>query len=360
MTAGDHNALTDVPGFRVGHATKIGGGALSGTTVVLVPPCSVCAVDVRGGAPATRDTAALDVRYGVRHPDAIVLSGGSSYGLSAAHGVFAELSRLSTSEPLVPAAALFDLGRGGEFHAHPGAETGVEALLNARSSGHDVEQGNVGAGTGALTAEMKGGLGTASVVLPGGIVVAALVAMNARGAAIDPADGLPYALSYGESSRMRDGEVVDWQEFELSPSNDDELASARQRLDATVRTRASRKPLNTVIGVIATNAVLTHAEAYQLAGAAQDGLGVAIRPSHCLGDGDTIFGVSTGAIPGADAGNVLVSAVGVTARALVHAVLAAESVTTPWGHLASYREIYPGAARFSPSEKPPGEVDGVG
>jgi L-aminopeptidase/D-esterase-like protein len=350
MTAGDHNALTDVPGLRVGNATRIGNGALSGTTVVLVPSGSVCAVDVRGGAPATRDTAALDVRYGVRHPDAIVLSGGSSYGLSAAHGVFAELSRTSTSEPFVPAAALFDLGRGGEFHAHPGVETGVEALANARSSGPRVEQGNVGAGTGAVTAEMKGGLGTASVVLPGGVVVAALVAMNARGAAIDPADGLPYALSHGESSRLRDGDVVDWQEFALTASDADELASARERLDATVRTRPSRKPLNTVIGVIATNAVLTHAQAYQLAGAAQDGLGVAIRPSHCLGDGDTIFGLSTGAVPGAEVTDILAAAVGVTARALVQAVLVAESVTTPWGHIASYREIYPAAAQFSPSE----------
>jgi L-aminopeptidase/D-esterase-like protein len=356
MTAGDRNALTDVPGIRVGNATKIGGGALTGTTVVLMPPGSVCAVDVRGGAPATRDTAALDPRYGVRHPDAIVLSGGSSYGLSAAHGVFDQLARLSTEEPLVPAAALFDLGRGGEFHAHPGAETGVAALLDAQSSGEHaaVEQGNVGAGTGAVTAEMKGGVGTASMMLSGGIVVAALVAMNARGAAINPADGLPYAHAAGVSSRMRGGEVVDWQEFPLNPSDGEELSAARELLAETVRTRPSRKPLNTVIGVIATNAVLTHAQACQLAAAAQDGLAVAIHPSHCLGDGDTIFALATGASKGAGADAVIGTATEVTARALVHAVLAAESVTTPWGHIASYREVYPGAhpnpAGFSPSE----------
>jgi putative pantetheine hydrolase len=352
MTAGDRNALTDVPGIRVGNATEIGEGALSGVTVVLVPPGSVCAVDVRGGAPATRDTAALDPRYGVRPPGAIVLSGGSSYGLSAAHGVLDRLAQRSAEEPLVPAAALFDLGRGGDFHAHPSVETGVEALADAMSSGEHaaVEQGNVGAGTGAVTAEMKGGLGTASVVLPGGIVVAALVAMNARGASINPLDGLPYGRSAAVSSRMRDGEVVEWREFPLNPPDTAELTAARELLDETVRTRPSRKPLNTVIGVIATNAVVTHAQAYRLAGTAQDGLAMAINPSHCLGDGDTIFAVSTGTVSGGPVDAVLAAATDVTARALVHAVLAAESVTTPWGHIASYRELYPRAAGFSTSE----------
>jgi len=331
MTAGAFNALTDVPGIRVGHATRIGDGALTGTTCVLVPPGSVCAVDGRGGAPSTRETAALDPRYGVRHPDAIVLTGGSSYGLSTAHGVLDALE--SEVEPLVPAAALFDLGRGGDFHAHPGPAVGVEALTAALTSDGHVAQGNVGAGTGAITAEMKGGIGTASVVLPGGIVVAALVAMNAHGSAVDPRDGLPYGHALGEGL-----------EFPLTPPDADEVLAGRARLEETARSRTTRKPLNTVIGVIATNAVLTHAEAFRLAGAAQDGLPLAIQPSHCLGDGDTIFGVATSAVPGkTDLDALLAAATAATARAVVHGVLAAESVTTPWGHIAAYRELYPGA-----------------
>jgi putative pantetheine hydrolase len=332
-----------VPGIRVGHATRIGEGALTGTTCVVVPPGSVCAVDGRGGAPSTRETAALDPRYGVRHPDAIVLTGGSSYGLSTAHGVMDRLARESEAEPLVPAAALFDLGRGGEFHAHPGPSVGVEALLAALSSDGRVAQGNVGAGTGAITAEMKGGLGTASVVLPGAIVVAALVAMNAHGSAIDPRDGLPYGHAMGEP-----------QEFPLTPPDAAGLLAGRALLEETALGRTNRKPLNTVIGVIATNAVLTHAETYRLAGAAQDGLPLAIRPSHCLGDGDTIFGVSTGSTPGTpDLAAILAAATTATARAVVHGVLAAESVTTPWGHIAAYRELYPGACRLpNPQDTP--------
>jgi putative pantetheine hydrolase len=333
MTAGPLNALTDVPGIRVGHATRIGDGALTGTTCVLVPPASVCAVDGRGGAPSTRETAALDPRYGVRHPDAIVLTGGSSYGLSTAHGVLDRLARESEVEPLVPAAALFDLGRGGEFHAHPGPSVGVEALLAALSSDGHVAQGNVGAGTGAVTAEMKGGLGTASVALPGGIVVAALVAMNAHGSAVDPRDGLPYGHVMGEP-----------REFALTPPDAAGLLAGRAQLEETALSRTTRKPLNTVIGVIATNAVLTHAQAYRLAGAAQDGLPLAIQPSHCLGDGDTIFGVATGSAPSIpELSAILAAATAATARAVVHGVLAAESVTTPWGHIAAYRELYPGA-----------------
>ncbi|SDY87088.1 L-aminopeptidase/D-esterase [Amycolatopsis xylanica] len=330
MTAGRLNSLTDVPGIQVGNVTRIGDGALTGTTVIVPPPGSVAGVDIRGGAPSTRETAALDPRNGAHSPSAFVLTGGSSYGLSAAHGVCDVLGGL------VPAAALFDLGRGGDFHARPDAATGVAALRAA--DGYAVSEGNAGAGTGALTAEMKGGLGSASTVLPDGTVIAALLAMNAVGSTIGP-DGLPYALRFGETSRVRDGKIVDWQEFVLSTPDTDTVHTAHELLAKTVRARTTRKPMNTVIGVVATDALLTPVECHQLARRAQDGLALGIQPSHCLGDGDTMFATATGKTT-ADVGMLLEAASVVVARAIVHAVLAADSVTTGWGHIASYRELY--------------------
>ncbi|MFD7660538.1 P1 family peptidase, partial [Actinosynnema sp. NPDC059797] len=182
------NAITDVPGVLVGHATRIGGGALTGVTAVLFPPGALVSVDVRGGGPATRDTAALDPRHGGREVRGVLLTGGSAYGLSAADGAERELGGV------VPAAALFDLGRGGDFDARPGAAEGAEAVRNA---GREVAQGNVGAGTGALNAAVKGGLGTASAVLPGGVVVGAVAALNAVGPSVDVTTGLPFAARLG-------------------------------------------------------------------------------------------------------------------------------------------------------------------
>ncbi|MFD8493229.1 P1 family peptidase [Amycolatopsis sp. NPDC059657] len=330
MTAGRLNSLTDVPGILVGNATRIGAGALTGTTVIVPPSGSVAGVDIRGGAPSTRETAALDPRNGAHSPAAFVLTGGSSYGLSAAHGVCDALGGL------VPAAALFDLGRGGDFYARPGVETGVEALRAADE--YAVAEGNVGAGTGALTAEMKGGLGSASTVLPDGTVVAALLAMNAVGSTFGP-DGLPYGLRFSEMSRVRDGKIVDWQEFSLSTPDSDTVRTAREILERTVRARTTRKPMNTVIGIVATDALLTPIECHQLARRAQDGLALGIQPSHCLGDGDTMFAVATGKAT-VDVERLLEAASVVVARAIVHAILAADSVTTDWGHMASYRELY--------------------
>lgn len=308
---GVRNAITDVPGVLVGHATRVGGGALSGTTAVLFPGGTVSTVDVRGGAPATRDTAALDARYGGREVRGVVLTGGSAYGLAAADGAARELGAF------VPAAALFDLGRGGDFHARPGADEGAEAVRNA---GVEVAQGNVGAGTGALNATMKGGLGTASVELAGGVVVGAIAALNAVGPSVDTDTGLPFATHLG-----RPGEFPDFQ--------GDDLEAAR--------IAGHTQPFNTVIGVVATNARLPHL--FALAGAAQDGLALAVRPAHGLTDGDTVFAASTGTHD-ADTDDVLTAAREVFARALVHGLLRAESVTTPWGHLAAYRELYPRTA----------------
>jgi putative pantetheine hydrolase len=325
-TAGARNAITDVPGIRVGHATRVDGGALTGTTVLLLPPATTATVDVRGGAPATRETTALDPRYGGREIPAIVLTGGSSYGLSTADGV---QKWLGGPNPLVPAAALFDLGRGGDFGRRPDAALAVEA---AEAASTTVAQGNVGAGTGAVNAGLKGGIGTASVVLPGGVVVAAIAALNAVGPSVDLITGLPHGHATGVSHRLRDGEVVAWQEFPDFAGDD--LAAARERLPGI-----AGNPLNTVIGVVATNARLDAGRLFRLANAAQDGLALAVRPAHGLYDGDTVFAATTGTAD-ARAEDVIAAATEVFARALVHGLLAAE----PVGHFTAYRELYPKTA----------------
>ncbi|QFZ21747.1 P1 family peptidase [Saccharothrix syringae] len=306
------NAITDVPGVLVGHATRIGGGALTGVTAVLFPPGTRAAVDVRGGGPATRDTAALDARHGGREVRGVVLTGGSAYGLAAAGGAADELGGF------VPAAALFDLGRGGDFSARPGAAEGAEAV---RAAGPEVASGNVGAGTGALNATLKGGLGTASARLPGGVVVGAVAALNAVGPSVDAGTGLPFAAHLGLPG-----------EFPGARGDD---------LDAARAVPGHAQPFNTVIGVVATNARLPHP--YPLAAAAQDGLALAVRPAHGLTDGDTAFAAATGTRD-ADPRAVADAARAVFARALVHALLGAASVTTPWGHLPAYRELYPRTA----------------
>jgi putative pantetheine hydrolase len=307
-TAGARNAITDVPGIRVGHATRVDGGALTGTTVLLLPPATTATVDVRGGAPATRETTALDPRYGGREIPAIVLTGGSSYGLSTADGV---QKWLGGPNPLVPAAALFDLGRGGDFGRRPDAALAVEA---AEAASTTVAQGNVGAGTGAVNAGLKGGIGTASVVLPGGVVVAAIAALNAVGPSVDLTTGLPHGHATGVSHRLRDGEVVAWQEFPDFAGDD--LAAARERLPGI-----AGNPLNTVIGVVATNARLDAGHLFR------------------LDDGDTVFAATTGTAD-ARAEDVIAAATEVFARALVHGLLAAE----PVGHFTAYRELYPKTA----------------
>ncbi|HEX6343126.1 MAG TPA: P1 family peptidase [Umezawaea sp.] len=327
VTAGEHNAITDVPGIRVGNATRTGGGALTGTTVVLLPEGSLATVDVRGGAPATRETAALDPRYGGRAVPAIVLTGGSSYGLAAADGVQAWLG---TDDPLVPAAALFDLGRGGDFALRPTPAFGVEAASAATAASFGC--GNVGAGAGAVNADLKGGLGTASAVLPDGTVVAALAALNAVGSSVDHTTGLPHGLSLGAAGRLRDGEPVGWREFPAAGGD-----------EPTEPPPTGGNPLNTVIGVVATTARLSPSDLYRLANAGQDGLALAVRPAHGLFDGDTVFSVSTGTAE-TDPEAVVAAAAEVFARALVHGLLAAESVTTTAGHLVAYRERYPRTA----------------
>jgi putative pantetheine hydrolase len=346
---GPNNAITDVPGVRVGHVTRIGEGFLTGTTVVLLPPSGApAAVEVVGGGPATRDTAALDLRSGGAVAHSVVLTGGSAYGLSAAGGTLDWLAAHSRGTravsaapdvlvPLVPAAALYDLGRGGVFTARPDAAFGRDAAQAAADSPPfaPVEHGCVGAGTGAVTAEMKGGIGTASSVLAGGTVVGALVAVNAHGSTLDQATGLPLALDAGA-----DGE------FPLARPSAAEHTAAQRRLAEPARRRTGLDLPNTVIGVVATSAPLDPAALRRVAVAGQRGMARAVSPAHGLTDGDTVFALSVpgSAVTAADPlPAVLAAAEAAFARAMVHAVLKAESVVTPFGHLASYRELYPHA-----------------
>ncbi|MEV0368347.1 P1 family peptidase [Streptomyces sp. NPDC050636] len=358
---GPRDALTDVHGLQVGHAQRVGDGYLTGTTVVLAPEGgAVAAVDVRGGGPGTRETDALDPRNLVSHVEAIVLTGGSAFGLDAASGVARWLEERGRGfrvgpdpaqvVPVVPAAALFDLGRGGDWRARPDAALGRAAAEAAAGGGPGaaVAQGNTGAGTGAVAGGLKGGTGTASLVLPSGVTVAALTAVNASGSVADPRTGALYG-------RLHEGP-------DAFPSADVH-ATAQRRLAAARETSQARlaasvlPPLNTVLAVVATDAALTRAQAHKLAGTAHDGLARAVRPVHLLSDGDTVFALSTGARPLASeealadpvfgghvaAGalnDILAAGADVLARAVVKAVLAAETVDGPGGLFPSYRELY--------------------
>jgi L-aminopeptidase/D-esterase-like protein len=279
---GPMGSITDVPGVRVGHVQKTGGGWLTGVTVVLPPPGTLGSVDVQGGGPATHETDALDPTTLVSMVDAVVLTGGSAYGLASASGAqrWCEENGRGFAVPggvvpIVPAAAIFDLGRGGDFSARPTPDMGYEATAAAamQQEGHDVGRGNVGAGTGAVIARTyKGGVGTAAVTLENGVVVGALAVVNAL--------GLPDAA---------DGQI-------LKPS----ARSLVPRLDASFRAPGSAHldapPLNTTLVVVATNAVLDVAECKRTASASHAGIARALNPSHTLGDGDTVFCLSTQAL----------------------------------------------------------------
>jgi putative pantetheine hydrolase len=296
--------------------------------------------------------------------NAIVLSGGSAYGLAAAHGVMTRIAALhrgvqvgpepSHVVPIVPAAILFDLGRGGVFGNYPGADAGAaafDAALSPLPNG-PAQRGNVGAGTGALAGQLKGGIGAASEVLTdsgtagsgtagSGITVAALAAVNAVGSVADHRTGLLHGAQFGLPGEF------DW----LLPPSPDELRDGSARLDPRPRlspegAAQAPRPLNTTIGVVATDASLTKAQCAKLAGVAQDGLARAVRPAHSMFDGDTIFALATGTETAAsplEFHAILSAAADCFTRAVVHAVLSASSVTTPAGSWLSYLDLFPSA-----------------
>lgn len=280
--------LTAVAGLKVGHVTLP--ERPTGCTVVLAEGGAVGGVDVRGGAPGTRETDLLDPVNLVTKVHAIVLSGGSAFGLDAASGTMRWLEERGigfdarvAKVPIVPAAILFDLGIG-DAKIRPTADCGYKAAALATDG--PVAEGNVGAGAGATVGKlagpgraMKAGLGSAALVLPNGLVVAALVAVNAAGDVIDPATGRVMA-----GMRTADGR---------------ELADARRLVRSGALLRAPTPAAeDTTIGVVATNATLTKTQATKVAQMAHDGLARAISPVHTPADGDTVFALATGTLAG--------------------------------------------------------------
>lgn len=316
------NAITDVAGVRVGQVQRIGDGWLTGVTVVVPPPASPTAVSIRGAAPATHQTAALHRGAVSPSPQAIVLAGGSSLGLVTVHGVarrFIEDDRGYRIDPtpghvlpLIPGAAIFDNGRGGDISATPTLHMGYEAADRALASGEDtpVATGNVGAGTGAaiLDERFKGGLGTASVTVTlAGVTVTlgALAVVNAFGGPADHA---------------------------ATP------AAVRQGLP-----HPGYPPSSTVLAVVATDADLDLGTLWQTADACHDGLARAIDPVHTVADGDTVFAISTRQVtlPGADVRfteprqwrdaviGLQATAARVVRDAIMDGIASATAVTTP-------------------------------
>lgn len=335
---GPANDVTDVAGIRVGQAERIGDGWLTGTTVVLAPPGgAVGGVDVRGGGPGTRETDLLDPRNLVERVHAVVLTGGSAPGLAAVDGVVQGLLDDGVGlpmggpgevVPIVPAAVLYDLGRGGVFRNHPDAALGAQAYAAAGDG--PVALGTVGAGTGARVGGLKGGIGSASTVLEDGTTVAALVAVNAVGSAVDPETGEVWGARH-----CRPGDLP-----ELVRPAAEELAAARAAAEA--QPQPMRPPLATTIGVIATDATLTKAQCQKVSGIGHDGLARAIKPVHTMFDGDTLFTLATCAREATDVLGfqaLLSAADDVVTRAVVRALLAA----TTAGDLRSFRDAFPSA-----------------
>ncbi len=324
MRSGPHQAITDVDGIRVGHHTRDEPGWLTGVTVVVAPPGTVGGVDVRGGGPGSRETDLLDPRRSVDRVDAVVLSGGSAFGLSTADGVMAGLwedgrgwpvgPEPGQVVPIVPAAILFDLGRGGHWRHHPGPDDGLAAYRAA--TGGPVAEGCVGAGTGAMAGGLRGGLGTASVVLPSGGTVGALVAVNAVGSAWD------------RDGRLHAAALLDPAEAAALPVPDPDAVAEHRRVQEEAMA-ALRAGTATTLAVVATDVPLTKAGCQALAGVAHDGFARALSPVHTSFDGDAVFALSTGTGPEPsriDLVDLQTAAADVVARAIARAVLAATSV----------------------------------
>ena len=300
--------ITDVPGIEVGHAQDVKGG--TGCTVVICREGAVGGVDVRGSAPGTRETDLLRPTNLVKKIHAVALCGGSAFGLAAANGVMKYLEEQGVGfdagvakVPIVAGAVIFDLAYG-DSQARPDENMGYQACKNA--SDGVVAQGSVGAGTGATVGKilgmknsMKGGIGTASIRLPGGVVVGAIVVVNALGDVVEADTGRILAGARDPDTLK----FIDSRRFLLENGAPGDAVAG-----------------NTTIGVIATNARLNKEQANKIASMAHDGLALAIRPVHTMLDGDTLFTLATGDIE-ADVNVIGTAAVEAVARAVVNGVM---------------------------------------
>ena len=316
------NSICDVPGIRVGHAHDL--DALTGCTVILCETGMIGGVDQRGGAPGTRETDAMHPMHLVQNVHAVMLSGGSAFGLDAATGAVRYLEERGVGfnvqvarVPIVPSAILFDLGIG-RADVRPDAEMGYQACQNAATD--RPAEGNVGAGAGATVGKilgmgqaMKSGIGSASLAIGGGVVVGAIMAVNAFGDVMDPTNGQIIAgarpLHKGPVNIGGKGQFADT------------LKVMKTLAGRTIAGFSSRG--NTVIGVVATNARLNKEQVNKVAQMAQDGVARTIRPAHTMLDGDTIFALASGERR-ADVNIVGAYAAEVVASAILRAVHAAE------------------------------------
>ena len=318
---GPSGSITDVEGIKAGHYTDT--RRPTGCSVIMAEGGAVGGVDVRGGAPGTRETDLLDPVNMVQQVHAIVLSGGSAFGLDTATGVMRYLEERSIGfdvriarVPIVPAAILFDLGIGGKPQIRPDAEAGYMACQAATNG--PVAEGSIGAGAGATVGKMsvggpggrtamKGGIGNACFTSSGGLKVGAIVAVNAVGDVYDPDTGRVLA-----GARMPDGSG---------------FVHVARRIRETGSLRLEAPPGNTTIGVIVTNAKLTKTQANRLAQVGHDGLARAINPAHLQADGDTLFTMATGTWEG-DVNLSLLSILAAEAvtRAIIRAIVTAEGL----------------------------------
>jgi L-aminopeptidase/D-esterase-like protein len=331
---GPRNLITDVPGLLVGQAEDAAG--ITGTTVVLAETPAVAAVDVRGGAPGSRETELLGPAALVAHVDAIVLSGGSAFGLDAAGGVMAGLCSMGRGfavrdvlVPIVPAAVLYDLGFPGRVPwsgMPPYRRLGREALARA---GQDFALGNAGAGLGAKAGRLKGGIGSASLRLGDGTMLGALVAINSWGSAVRPDCGRLWAAELALA-----GEIEHQPPLPPAPLDPEDFSACAAPMTGA----------NTTIAVVATDAALDKSGCRRFAIMAQGGLAQAIRPAHTPFDGDTVFALATGrggapgAVEPAQLARLGSAAAWCLARAIMRALMAAE----PLGGLPSWRQRWGG------------------
>lgn len=327
------NLITDVPGLKVGQAQDA--RVRTGVTVILPDERAVCAVDVRGGAPGTRETDALSPENLVEAVDAVVLSGGSVYGLAAADGVVGwlgargrgyQLGAGVPAAPVIPAAILFDLANGGDkawAETPPYRELGRAAVAAADRG---FELGTAGAGYGAMAGALKGGVGSASIVTEDGFTVGALVAVNSWGSVVAPGGRTFWAAPF---------EIGD--EFGgLGP------AGLRADPEDWGLAKAPATGRNTTIACVAVDVVLTPAQVKRVAVMAQDGLARAIRPVHAPFDGDVVFALSTGRQPLGDLADYTIARLGaLAADCLARAVARGVHAATPWpgATVACWRDL---------------------